>query len=187
MKKLFIILICCVMAGTGAYAEELLIEELEEKTSQSEEVDPKDVPVEKLKDRTFWTQEVDFREEWGIWLKEYYKPYADDMTLAMLKIVASTADIDFTGKTSAEILEEVNAAYTKSLRSMEMIKHPPELKAYHAKVVELYKQAIKADPKDKEQNAIEIERLTQEADEAMTRALRLHGVPQGVINYINKN
>jgi len=191
IKRVLILLICWAMTGGVAHAQGLPTEEDEEVSTEEAEgvsTDEEEEPLtEKLDDQTFWAHEVDAKEEWGLWLKEVYKPYADEMTVAMLKIVASTADIDYKGKTSEEILEEVNAAYDKSLRSMETVKAPAEFKAYHTKVVRLYRQTIEADPKDKKQNAIERAKLSAEVDEAMTKALKLHGVPQRVIYYINHN
>ena len=64
---------------------------------------------------------------------------------------------------------------------MEMIKPPVELKKYHEKIIQLYRETINADPKEAEQNAIVIKQISSEADQAMEKALRLHGVPEKVI------
>lgn len=161
MKKLLILFIFLVMTNPAAHAQELSNE------SQEEQI--------------FWTQEVDATEEWGQWLKEIYKPYSDELGMAILKIISSTIDIDPTGKSSAELLEEVNAAYNMSLKSMEIIKPPIELKIYHLKIIELYRLTINSDPKDASKNALIIKQLSIEADQAMTKAFQLHGMPENVI------
>jgi len=183
MKKIFILLIWCAMTSGIVQAQGLSLEEDPEVLTEEAE----ELGEEKLGDTIFWTQDVNAKEEWGIWLKEMYKPYSDKLTIAMLKIVASTAEVDMTGKSSEEILEEVNAAYSESLKDMEKIKPPAELREYHSKIIELYRQTIEADPNDAKRNALVVEQLSKEADQAMTKALKLHSVPARVIRYINQN
>jgi len=48
----------------------------------------------------------------------------------------------------------MNAALNNSLRSMEMITPPVELKGYLTKVIQMYKHTINADPKEATQNAV---------------------------------
>jgi len=162
MKKLLILFILLVVTNGVAHAQGLSGDVQE--------------------DQIFWTQEVDASQEWGLWLKEVYRPYSDELSRAILKIISSTINIDPTGKTNEELLEEVNAAYSRSLKSMEMIKPPAELKVYHSKVVELYRQTINADPDKASENALVIKQLTREADQAITKAFQLHGVSQKIID-----
>lgn len=136
-------------------------------------------------DQIFWSQQVDRSQTWGRWLLEVYKPYSDELSRAILKIASSAAGINPEGKSSEALLAEVNAALNNSLIAMEMIKPPAELKIYHSKVIQLYKETINADPKEKEKTAVIVNQLSREADREMKKALELHGVPERVIyNFI---
>ena len=190
MKKLYIVLISLIFTSAAAYAQGLSsspqgLSDYSQETSddvQESSDDSQSLSSESAEDRIFWSQEVDSNQDWGLWLKEVYRPYSDELSLAILKIVSSTIDIDPTGKSSVELLEAVNEAYNNSLRSMEAIKAPAELKKYHEKVVELYRHTINSDPKKKSENAIVIKQLSLEADQAITKAFKLRGVSQKIID-----
>lgn len=158
MKKIFICFICCFMPAAMVHAQANTV------------------------DQTFWSQEVSSRQQWGIWLKETYKPYSVELEKAILKIISSTKGIDSTGKSSEKLMEEIKEAYHNGLKSMELVNVPPELKAYHKKVIELYRYTIDSDPKEESKNALVIKQLNAEADRAITRAFQLHGIPQSVIS-----
>ena len=162
IKKLLILFVFLGLTSAGAHAQELSTNAME--------------------DQTFWSQEVDVNAHWGLWLRDVYRPYADKLSVAILKIVSSTINIDSTGKSSEELLEEINVAYNNSLRSMELIKAPAELKEYHSKIVELYRHTINSDPKEVSKNAIIRKQLSLEADQAITKAFQLHGVSQKIID-----
>lgn len=183
MKRLLILLIFLAITSTAAHAQGLSSgpQGLSDDTQESSG-DTQESASSTRKDQTFWSQEVDINQEWGLWLKEVYRPYSDELSMAILKIVSATIDIDPTGKSNAELLEEVNEAYSNSLRSMEAIKAPAELKKYHEKVVELYKHTINSDPKKKSENAVVRKQLSREADQAITKAFQLHGVSQKIID-----
>jgi len=166
IKKIFILLMCFATAIGVAHAQGL--------SDDTQE------------NQIFWTQEVDSNQPWGLWLKEVYRPYSDELLRAILKIVSSTIDIDSTGKSNEELLEEVNAAYNRSLKSMEEIRTPAELKVYHSKIVELYKQTINADPDKASENALVIKQLTREADQEITKVFKLHGVSQKIIDRVTR-
>jgi uncharacterized phosphosugar-binding protein len=174
LTKFIVILACLTMTVGVSLAQEISGDALEESVETKRE------------DQIFWSQQVDGSQEWGIWLKEVFKPYSDELGKAILKIITSTKEIDPTGKSSAQMMEEVTAAYTRSLMSMEMIKPPVELKAYHLKVVELYRQTINADPSEAAQNAVVIKQISREADQALTKAFQLHGIPERVIYRFTK-
>ena len=182
-KKLLILFIFCAMTSTAVYAQGLSSgpQGLSDDTGESPD-DAKELLNESAEDRIFWSQEVDSNQDWGLWLKEVYRPYSDELSLAILKIVSSTIDIDPTGKSSVELLEAVNEAYNNSLRSMEAIRAPAELKKYHEKIVELYRHTINSDPKKKSENALVIKQLSLEADQAITKAFKLRGVSQKIID-----
>lgn len=190
MKRLLVLFILLAMTSTAAHAQGLssgpqgLSDDTQESSDDTQESsdDAQESASDTRENQTFWSQEVDVNQEWGLWLKEVYRPYSDELSLAILKIVSSTINIDPTGKSNAELLEEVNEAYSNSLRSMEAIKAPAELKKYHEKVVELYKHTINSDPRKKSENALVRKQLSLEADQAITKAFQLHGVSQKIID-----
>ena len=188
MRKLFILLMCFAMTGGVAHSQGLssgpqdLSDENQELSNDTQEPS-----TETLEDQIFWKQEVNASQAWGLWLKEVYRPYSIELSKAILKIVSSTIDIDPTGKSPEELMEEVSAAYNRSLLSMEMIKPPAELKVYHSKVVELYRHTINSDPDEASENALVRKRLTVEADQAITKTFQLHGVSQKIIDRFTRD
>jgi len=133
-------------------------------------------------DKVFVTGEANTGQPWGEWFTQVYMPYYDELGIAILGIAQAAGQIDLTGKSSETIRKEVGAALNNSLMKMAKIKPPIELKAYHLKVVELYRQTINADPEDGGESKIAIKQTTREANQALRKVFEMHGVPEGVIS-----
>lgn len=133
----------------------------------------------------FW-KKVDTTTQWGQWMVNVYKPYSDRMSDVMLGAISQ---IDPTGLSPEELLNKVKARYEEEYKSIQNIAPPEELKAYHAKILELFAATSKSFPTNPQQ-AVESQAMTKklgdEAIQELVTVLTSQGVPQDIIAEFTK-
>ena len=131
--------------------------------------------------KTIVTGEVNTALPWGRWISEVYMPYSNELGRAILDIARAAGKVQMTGKSTDDALEDITVVLNQSLTKMENIKPPVELKAYHNKIVQLYKETINTDASEPAKSQIMKRQLTREADAALKTVFERHGVPENVI------
>ena len=139
-------------------------------------------------EEAFW-KKVDASTGWGAWLINVYKPYSDKMSEALMTTVMPTTQIDPTGLSPQELIKKVNEGHADYVKAIQNITPPEELKAYHARVIELY-VAMSENVPSNHQEALEIEAKTNKLGDAVTQelgdVLTRQGVPQVIIAEFTK-
>ena len=130
--------------------------------------------------QAFWEQEVDTTTAWGQWLTATYKPYIE----ALFEAIQPLRKLDLKGLSPDEIKKKTNEAQVEYYKALQDITPPDELKAYHMKMLELIGELSKG------KLSTEIPEFTDNLTEEMKRELEQvflrHGVPQEIIDELDK-
>jgi hypothetical protein len=134
-------------------------------------------------EEAFWTS-IDAGTEGGKWLIEVFKPYADQLTQAVITTQLSEKRADQTGLSEEEIAKNVKAGNEEYSAALQDITPPEELKAYHAKIREVYAEIAKLPPYDQQtpESTAAITKLGLEARDEIVRVFALHNVPKEVVD-----
>ena len=124
---------------------------------------------------------IDTTTEGGKWLTNTYKPYLWELLKAMERFITQ---IKFDNTVSAEeIQSKTKQAQSEYYNSIQNITPPPELKEYHSKMLQMIAENIKSTSINE---ALE-DRLIKETSLELERVFREHGVPQNIIEELNKS
>jgi len=130
--------------------------------------------------QAFWEQKVDTTTAWGQWLTATYKPYIE----ALFEAIQPLRKLDLKGLSPDEIKKKTNEAQVEYYKALQDITPPDELKAYHMKMLELIGELSKG------KLSTEIPEFTDNLTEEMKRELEQvflrHGVPQEIIDELDK-
>lgn len=138
--------------------------------------------VEPNKQQVFWEQNIDTSTEWGKWLTATYKPYLEKLQEALAKFILPLTKLDMTGLSADEIKKKNEAAQSDYYKAIQDITPPPELKAYHSKMLEIFAEKIKTTVPNEEL----INKLIEEDYQELMRVFMQHGVPQETIDMFGK-
>jgi len=163
MRRFIICLIFLTVLGAASYAQEIQILP-----------DP---------DETFWRENVDPSSEWGRWLTETYKPYADELKATVNDFVRVFNNMPMGEISAVEIRQKTNAAMTNYYQAVQRIEPPLELEKYHVKLLQFLAARMKADSSDDDS----IARLIAGAQEELARVFARRGVPHLITQTLTLN
>jgi len=129
---------------------------------------------------------VDTSTSWGRWLTDVVKPYVDEVSTVLEPITSST-EMYYIGKSPEELIAEIHEVKTKSYKAVKSVAPPADLKAYHKKVLKLFKLMTKIDPREEEQYSTRVAQLATETNQIITALFTKKGVPQDIIDGIFKS
>jgi hypothetical protein len=141
--------------------------------------------VESNQLQVFWEQNIDTTTEWGKWLTATYKPYLEKQQEALARYLLPLTKLNMTDMpelSADEIQKKTNQAQSDYYKAIQSITPPPELRAYHSKMLEIFAEKIKATPPKEEL----IDKLLVETSQELVQVFMQHGVPQKIIDKFTK-